>query len=60
MEDRDYAGNIQTDVKGNILTIIIDLSKSLGRSKSGKSEIIASSYGAIAVNGVKVNLNVYK
>jgi len=53
-------GNIQTDVKGNILTITIDLSKSLGRSNSGKSEIVASSYGAIAVNGVKVNLNVYK
>ncbi len=37
--------NIQTSLKGNILTIAIDLSKSSGDSKSGKTVIVASTQG---------------
>jgi len=58
------SANIEEKVDGDILTITIDLSKSLGPSKSGKTTIIASSHGAILVpygdSVVSVNLNVYK
>jgi hypothetical protein len=37
--------NIQTEVKGNKLHITVDLSKTFGPSKSGKTIIIASSEG---------------
>ncbi len=54
--------NITTAVKGNILTITVDLSKSHGVSGSGKSNIIASTQGNQPVDGkpeVKFGLNVY-
>jgi hypothetical protein len=54
--------NITTAVKGTILTITVDLSKSHGTSKSGKSNIIASTGGNVSVPGkeeVKFGLNVY-
>jgi hypothetical protein len=53
--------NIDFDRNGEILTITIDLSQDNGISKSGKSNIIASSGGAKAVPGhdAKINLNVY-
>lgn len=55
--------NAKVDVKGNVLTITIDLSKSSGLSKSGKNTIIASTGGNIDVPGkagVKLGLNCYK
>jgi len=54
--------NIKTEVKGNILTLTVDLSKKFGVSKSGKSQVIASSEGNVSVEGkeeVKFGLNVY-
>ncbi len=56
---------MKTEVKNNILTITIDLTENLGRSKSGKSNIVATTSGAIEVKdsdgkAVKVNLNVYR
>ena len=52
--------NIIAEVKGKTLTLTVDLSKRQGRSKSGKTEIIATSAGAFAVEGgAMVNLNVY-
>ena len=54
--------NIILNVKDNTLTITVDLSKTYGRSKSGKSTIIASSEGNLPIPGkeeVKFGLNVY-
>lgn len=56
--------NIKTSIKGKILTIEVDLSKTHGQSGSGKSEIIASTSGNVNVegadDGIKMGLNIYK
>jgi hypothetical protein len=54
--------NCQTTVKDNKLTIVVDLAKKNGLSKSGKSFQIASSGGnqSIGQDGIKFGLNVYK
>ena len=57
------AQNVDLKLEGNKLIITVDLSKSFGQSSSGKSVIIASTAGNIAVpdcEGVKVGLNVYR
>lgn len=55
--------NIEMQVDKNILTVKIDLSKNFGASKSGKTEIIASTLGNVTVPGndnVKIGINCYK
>ena len=54
--------NITTTVKGNKLTIEIDLSKTFGPSKSGKTIIVASTEGDQKVEGtdVVIGVNAYK
>ncbi|MCX5831929.1 MAG: hypothetical protein NT140_08595 [Deltaproteobacteria bacterium] len=55
--------NIEMKLEGNILTMKVDLTKEFGPSSSGKTIIIASSEGNVAVDGheeIKVGLNVYK
>ena len=56
--------NVELDVKGNILTIKVDLSKTFGESKSGKSITVASTLGNTPLkgdhDGIFVGLNVYK
>jgi len=55
--------NVKMQVKGNVLTITVDLSKDFGLSASGKSVSIASTKGNAEVPGkpgVKIGLNVYK
>jgi hypothetical protein len=54
--------NVEMAVDGNILTIKVDLSKEFGPSASGKTIIIASTEGNIAVpdRDEKVGLNVYR
>jgi hypothetical protein len=55
--------NIDLSVQGNILVIKVDLSKTFGRSKSGKTIIIASTEGNVASPSdaaIKIGLNVYK
>jgi hypothetical protein len=55
--------NVETKVEGNILTITVDLSKDFGPSSSGKTIIVASTEGNIAVPGhddTKIGLNIYK
>ncbi len=50
-------------LEGNILTIKVDLSKEFGPSSSGKTTIIASTEGNVAIPGheqAKVGLNVYR
>jgi hypothetical protein len=52
--------NVKTSVKGKKLSIEVDLSKRFGQSKSGKSEIIATTAGNIDIgDGVKLGLNCY-
>ncbi len=54
--------NIEMSVAGDVLTIKVDLSKTFGKSGSGKSTIIASTEGNVSVPGkeeVKIGLNVY-
>ena len=55
--------NVEMKVEGNILTIQVDLTKEFGPSSSGKTIIIASTEGNVAIDGhevAKIGLNVYK
>ena len=55
--------NIEMKTEGNILTIKVDLTKEFGPSSSGKTIIIASTEGNVAIEGheeIKVGLNIYK
>ena len=55
--------NITMTRKGTLLILTVDLSKSLGPSKSGQSELIASTKGNAPVPDqpeVRVGLNVYR
>ncbi len=55
--------NVKMTVNGTKLVIEIDLSKNLGVSKTGKSEMIASTQGNISIPSnpeIKIGLNVYK
>jgi hypothetical protein len=62
MKGCDSMKNVQMAVDGNILTIKVDLSKEFGPSSSGKTIIIASTEGNVAVpdREEKVGLNVYR
>jgi hypothetical protein len=62
MKGCDSMKNVQMAVDGNILTIKVDLSKEFGPSSSGKTIIIASTEGNVAVpdRDEKVGLNVYR
>lgn len=56
--------NCEQKIVGNILTLTIDLSKSFGKSASGKSITIASSEGNQKLDdprfeSVRLGLNVY-
>jgi hypothetical protein len=54
--------NVEMSIDGNILTIKVDLSKEFGPSASGKTIIIASTEGNVAIEGLeeaKIGLNVY-
>ena len=55
--------NVELEVKDGKLLITVDLSKTFGTSGSGKSVIIASTGGNVAVPGhesAKIGLNVYR
>jgi hypothetical protein len=56
--------NVEYEIKGKIMTIKLDITQSFGPSKSGKSEIIASTEGnkKITVEGqdIYLGLNCYK
>jgi len=54
--------NITMQTDGNILTVKIDLSKRLGKSKSGKTIMIASSDGNQKIEGFndcRIGINCY-
>jgi hypothetical protein len=48
--------NVQMTVDGSILTIQVDLSKEFGPSSSGKTIIVASTEGNVAVPDRWMNL----
>lgn len=57
----ELGSNVVVDIKGDILTITVDLSRRLGRSASGKTTKIASTNGnqslghkSLAVLGLNV------
>lgn len=54
--------NVKTEVKGNVLTITIDLKGKTWDSASGKTDMLASTEGNITVDGtdVKMGLNIYR
>jgi hypothetical protein len=55
--------NITMSVKGNTLTIVVDLSKKGELSKSGKSHLIATTGGSVDIPGApgaKLGLNIFK
>ena len=55
--------NVEMAVKDKVLTIKVDLSKEFGRSKSGKTIVIASTEGNQKIDGgdgAIIGLNVYK
>ena len=54
--------NMEMTLNGDVLTIKVDLSKTFGKSSSGKSTIIASTEGNVSVPGrdeVKIGQNIY-
>jgi len=55
-------GNLQVVVKGNKLTLTLDMSESLGRSNSGKTILDASTRGPLQIPGtpVKVILTAFR
>ena len=63
-EMKESDENVKLDLKGNILTITVDLSQDFGKSVSGKTTIIASTKGNIpivgSINGAIMGLNIYK
>lgn len=54
--------NVKLEVKGNVLTITVNLKAQATPSKSGKSEVIATTSGNVSVPGTdaKIGLNVYR
>jgi hypothetical protein len=54
--------NVEMKIDGDILTITVDLTKEFGPSASGKTTIIASTEGNVAVldRDEKIGLNVYR
>ena len=57
-----YLKNVELSVKGNTLTITVDLTKEFGPSSSGKTIIVASTEGSFPLPGRSevVGLNIYR
>jgi len=55
--------NVEVSITENVLTLTVDLSQNFGPSKSGKTEIIASTEGNQPIDEdspIRFGLNVYK
>ena len=60
-EQKSTMKNIEIETKGSTLLLTIDLSKSYGPSKTGKSITIATTSGnKEIVPGIYMGVNVYK
>ena len=58
----DIGRNIDATIKGNKLTLVIDLKATTLRSVSGKSDVLATTNGNVKVegtDGLKVGLNIF-
>lgn len=56
-----HPNNIEMRIEGSQLTIVIDLSRDLGPSKSGRSRLVASTNGNLALpDGSKLGINCYR
>jgi hypothetical protein len=57
------AKNVDMKINGDKLVITVDLSQDFGKSKSGKTTIIATTEGNVSLPGheeIKMGLNIYK
>ena len=55
--------NCEMKLNGDILTIMVDISKEFGKSASGKHIIIASTEGNVSIpekEDIKIGLNIYR
>lgn len=54
--------NVEMNIEGETLVIKVDLSKDFGKSKSGKTIIVASTEGNVSVpeRNEKIGLNIYR
>ena len=54
--------NVLVKIEGDLLILTIDLTQNFGPSSSGKSTIIATTSGNVAIPGTdaKLGLNLYK
>jgi hypothetical protein len=55
--------NVEMKVDGQKLIITVDLTKTFGKSSSGKTTIVATTAGNVSVPGhddIKIGLNCYK
>ena len=60
-EQKNTMKNIETETKGSALLLTIDLSKSCGPSKSGKSITIATTSGNKEIApGIYMGVNIYR
>jgi len=59
---KELGKNIEFEVKGSKLTLVIDLEQEQGQSSSGKSTIVATTSGNVKVPGANVTLgfNAYR
>jgi hypothetical protein len=66
LKSKKLSGNklgrgIAIEIDGDMVTLKFDMSKSIGKSKSGKTTLIASSGGNVEIaTGVKLGLNCYR
>ena len=53
--------NVKAEVKGNILTLTVDLSARLGPSSTGKTIIVATGSDKVpGHNGIRFGVNVFE
>lgn len=65
MAKQEHGNNVHAEIKGNKLTLEIDLTKDFGKSKSGKTVSIASTKGNVRLQTDKgkevvIGVNCYK
>jgi len=55
------AKNVEVEIKGKMLVITVKTDEEQGPSKSGKTTIVGTTSGEVAVGpGLYANINVYK
>lgn len=61
---QEAGNNVAMEVKGDLLTITVDLKKDFGPSASGKTIVIASTKGNVPIMGTSmgavIGLNIYR